>query len=182
MSYPKHVILALLSWCLVLCSEAAFAQQVGITVGPNVQASKARGNLVHNEVLLAADQRNAKKLLGCSMAFSPDQNKLLTIAYVSSDGGNSWEFAVANERGISGDDPACTFGPSGNAYFTNLERNERDVDRLVVYRSTDSGKTWSPPTMLLGSTAAVDRPYVIVDQSDGSYQVRVYVYGQIGQR
>lgn len=177
---PNPVILLLLFWCPLLCSEATIAQQTGIAVGPNVQASKARGNLVHNEVLLAADPGIPKNLLGCSMAFSPEQNKVITIAYVSSDGGISWEFAVTSDRGILSGDPACTFGANGNAYFTNLERNEKNVDRLVAYRSTDYGKTWSPPTMVLGSS--VDRPYVTVDQSDGSYRGRVYVYGQIAQR
>jgi hypothetical protein len=37
-----------------------------ITVGHNVQVSKARGQAIHNEVLLAADPRNPAHLLGCS--------------------------------------------------------------------------------------------------------------------
>jgi hypothetical protein len=176
------VIPLLLPWCLVCWSQTLVAQQAAITVGPNVQVSKARSNFVHNEVLLAADPSNAKNLLGCTMAFSPEQNKILTIAYVSSDGGNSWNFAVTNDRGILSGDPACTFGVDGHAYFTAVERSERANDRLVVYRSDESGKTWATPLILLGSAPAVDRPYVIVDQSAGSYRGRVYVYGQIAQR
>jgi hypothetical protein len=158
------------------------AQQATITVGPNVQASKSRSDLVHNEVLLAADRDSAKNLLGCTMAFSPQQNKVFTMAYASHDSGISWNFAVANDIGNGSGDPACTFGQDGRAYFIAIERSSTQTDTLVVYRSTDYGKTWSPRTVLMASAPSVDRPYVIVDQTNSTYRGRVYIYGQIAQR
>jgi hypothetical protein len=157
-------------------------QPVTITVGPNVQASKSRSELVHNEVLLAADPNNAKNLLGCTMAFSPQQNKVLTMAYASYDNGKSWNFAVANDTGIVSADPACTFGQDGRAYFIAIDRIDPRTDTLVVNRSTDYGKTWSPRTVLLASAPSVDRAYVTVDQTNSKYRGRVYIYGQIAQR
>jgi len=176
----------LLSACVMHWSYNAQAQQeakkITITVGPNVQASKSRNDLVHNEVLLAADPNNAKNLLGCTMAFSPQQNKISTMAYASSDNGISWNFAVANDTGIVSADPACTFGQDGRAYFIAIERTGPRADTLVIYRSTDYGKTWSPRTVLLASAPSVDRAYVVVDQTNSKYRGRVYIYGQIAQR
>ncbi|HKR59762.1 MAG TPA: sialidase family protein, partial [Pyrinomonadaceae bacterium] len=153
-----------------------------ITVGPNVQVSKSRSDLVHNEVLLSADPTNPSRLLGCTMAFSPEQNKVFTIAYVSFDGGKSWEPAVTSDRGIQSGDPSCVYGMNGNAYFTAIERLEPVKMHQLVYRSKDGGKTWLPPVSLLGSGPHIDRSYVVVDQSESRFQGRVYVYGQITQR
>ena len=180
----SKLILLVLLWSALLFGPGAFAQETGITVGPNVQVSKARGDVVHNEVLLAADPSNPSRLLGCTMGFWPERNKLLTLAYVSFDGGKNWRFAVANDAGLLSADPSCTFGPNGNAYFTAIERSRDDErnDRLLVYRSKDGGETWSTPITLFGSAPSVDRPYVIADVSHNSSQGRVYIYGQIGQR
>ena len=182
-AYPLRAFaLLLLPWCLSLCSVRIIAQQPLVTVGPNVQVSKSRSDLIHNEVLLAADRTNPKNLIGCTMAFSSQQNKIVTIAYISDDSGKNWDFAVTNDAGILSGDPACTFGPDGKAYFIALERSSSANDRVVVYRSMDYGKTWSPATTLAGSAPSADRPYVIVDQTAGKYAGRVYVYGQIAQR
>ena len=182
-AYPLRAFaLLLLPWYLSVCSMRVVAQQPLVTVGPNVQVSKSRGDLIHNEVLLAADRTNPKNLIGCTMAFSSQQNKIVTIAYVSDDSGKNWDFAVTNDAGILSGDPACTFGPDGKAYFIALERSSSANDRVVVYHSTDYGKTWSPATTLAGSAPSADRPYVIVDQTSGKYAGRVYVYGQIAQR
>lgn len=186
MSQPRdpliNFVLLLLACSLVPCNKDTSAQQPVITVGPNVQASKSHSDIVHNEVLLAADRTNPKNLLGCTMAFSSQLNKVFAMAYVSHDNGTTWNFAVGNDTGILSGDPACAFGADGRAYFIALERSAPSNDRVVVYRSTDYGKTWSQATTLLGSAPSADRPYVIVDQSTSKYTGRVYIYGQIAQR
>ena len=164
-----------------LLSSGAVAQQPLIEVSPNIQVSKSRNNLVHNEVLLAADPTKPKNLLGCSMAFSPEQNKVLTIAYISLDGGNSWQFAVQNDRAMLSADPSCVFGRSGTVYFTAIERTKLNSDQQVIYRSSDYGKTWNAPEILFGSAPAVDRTYVISDNRETNFQGRIYLYGQIAQ-
>lgn len=167
---------------LWLGERVGLGQPGQITVGPNVQVSKARAEMTHNEVLLSADPLNPNRLVGCTMAFSPKQNKVVTLVYVSSDGGKNWDLALTNDSGIHSGDPACTFGADGSAYFTAIERLESGSQRLLVFRSKDAGKTWSPPTILIGSGIVVDRPYVVADQSASSYQGRVYVYSLITHR
>ena len=162
--------------------RVGLGQQGQITVGPNIHVSKARADMTHNEVLLSADPLNPSRLIGCTMAFSPTQNKVVTLVYISSDGGKNWDLTLTNDRGIHSGDPACTFGVDGSAYFTAIERMESGSQRLLVYRSKDGGKTWSSPTILIGSGIVVDRPYVMADQSGSSYQGRVYVYSLITNR
>ena len=175
-------VLFILFPCLWLGERIGMGQQKQITVGPNIHVSKARGDMVHNEVLLSADPLNPSRLIGCTMAFSSRQNKVVTIVYVSFDGGKNWEFVLTNDRAVHSGDPSCTFGTDGTAYFTALERMESGSKQLVVYRSKDGGKTWSEPSILIGSGQGVDRPYVMVDQGTGSYRGRVYIYGLITHR
>jgi hypothetical protein len=175
-------ILLVLVQCLWLGAQITVGQQGEITVGRNVQVSKSRSDLVHNEVLLSVDPANPSRLLGCTMAFSPEQNKMYTIAYVSFDAGKSWNLAVENKGGVSSADPACTYGVNGSAYFTTMDRLNSGRNHLLAYRSQDAGRTWSSPMILYGSGPSVDRPYVVADQSASSYKGRVYVYGQITQR
>src|SRR5215207_8975521 len=175
-------VLFILFHCFCLGERIGIAQQAQIAVGPNIHVSKTRRDIAHNEVLLSSDPLNPTRLIGCTMAFSPRQNKVVTLVYVSSDGGKNWDFVLTNDRGIHSGDPACTFGADGSAYFTAIERMESGGHRLVAYRSKDGGKTWSPPTILIGSGMVVDRPYVMVDQSPSSYRGRVYVYSLITHR
>jgi hypothetical protein len=90
----------ILSLCLWPGERISIAQQGQITIGPNIHVSKAHREMAHNEVLLSADPLNPSRLIGCTMAFSPKQNKILTIVYVSADGGKNWDFVLTNDRGM----------------------------------------------------------------------------------
>jgi len=175
-------VLFLLFPCVWLGERIGVGQQGQITVGPNIHVSNARADMVHNEVLLSADPVNPGRLIGCTMAFSPSQNMVVTLVYVSADAGKNWDFVLANDKAVHSGDPSCTFGPDGMAYFTAIERLEAGNKQLVVYRSKDGGQTWSQPAVLLGSTISVDRPYVVVDESGSSYRGTIYIYGLITHR
>ena len=103
-----------------ILAQSALAQ---ISVGPNVQVSKANSTRSHAEVLVAADPRNPKNLIGCSMIEpkGPTAQMYNTLAYMSTDGGESWLPSLEVDRGLLGSgDPACAFGPNGEAYFTTI--------------------------------------------------------------
>jgi hypothetical protein len=166
---------------LWFASVVTSGQHPAITVGPNVQVSRAHGDLSHNEVLLAADPVNPGTLLGCSIVFDPIGDKTITLAYITFDGGRSWAPAdTADRTGLTGD-PACAIGPNGQALFTAIEHRDPDIHRLALTRSTNGGKTWLPTQALFGSSQ-IDRDYVSVDRSTGPYRGRVYVHGQIPHR
>jgi hypothetical protein len=104
----------------VLLTLSAWAQ---ISVGPNVQVSKANPTRSHAEVLVAADPQNPKTLLGCSMIEpkEPTAQMWNTLAYMSTDGGATWRPSLEVDRGLLGSaDPACAFGAKGKAYFSDL--------------------------------------------------------------
>src|SRR5260370_28685916 len=84
-----------------------------ITVGPNVQVSKARANIPHGEVILAADSTKPARLLAGSMIEQPDAGDSVVV-YSSSDGGKTWGLALQKEGARAGPkfaDPSRAFWP-----------------------------------------------------------------------
>src|SRR6266702_2386382 len=99
----------LTTYAVLFALSFAIRAQGQITVGPNVQVSKANGQRAHFEVLVAADPINPNRLLGCSLilARQPSQQVTHTIAYSSIDGGASWQPTLEVNRGVFGTtDPA----------------------------------------------------------------------------
>ncbi len=162
----------------VLFTLSASAQ---ISVGPNVQVSKANSTRSHAQVLVAADPQNAKNLLGCSMIEPKEPSAQLfnTLAYMSTDGGATWQPSLEVDRGLLGSaDPACAFGAKGEAYFSTIvgekggRLSEDYKSRLAFYRSLDAGKSWSKPVDML----SLDREFITVDTRSDKYKGRIYVH------
>jgi hypothetical protein len=149
-----------------------------ITLGPNVQVSKQRAEQRHFEVLIASDPENPRHLLACSML----EEKLShvefsgTIAYMSFDGGMNWQETLhVAEEGKRLADPACAYGPGGTAYMAVLAGTGRKSnDRVLVFKSTDMGKTWEKPAEL----PFIDREYLTIDNISQRYRGRVYLNGR----
>jgi BNR/Asp-box repeat len=186
---------------LALAVGVASVPAARITVGPNVQVSKTRGQMVHNEVIVAADPGNPDHLLGCSILTPANDlpkysftnfvapRTSATIAYVSFDGGNHWAPALEVSRGNYGTDPSCAMGPDGRAYFAAIVSDDKKFDEdnqeprefaprmlFLNWYSKDGGKTWEPSAM--PQVYDIDREYLVVDDTGGKYNGRVYVHGQ----
>jgi hypothetical protein len=144
-----------------------------ISVGPNVQVSRARAEHTHYEVLAAADPADASRLLACSFLFPAGGGETTTVVYASSDGGKTWEPTLGGEELVNTSDPACVYGPGGEAYYVAslLPRGERR--RMKFYRSKDGGRTWGPATIF----TYMDRQYVFADTTSGPNHGRIYVNG-----
>ncbi|HTO75841.1 MAG TPA: sialidase family protein [Thermoanaerobaculia bacterium] len=153
----------------------ALASDDAIQVGRNVRVSRAREGIAHNEVLLAADPVDPGRLLGCSMAFDPQRNKVYTIVYASSDGGASWTPTLETSDLEFSGDPACALGKDRRAYYMALGWKEGGKVVDPIYRSGDSGATWSQP-LLLHSFHGLDREYLSVDNTGGKFDGRVYAH------
>jgi hypothetical protein len=149
--------------------------QSAIAVGPNVQVSSARPDWEHNEVILAADPNDARRLLAASMFLDPSKGGYSVATYVSFDGGRSWQSSliVGRELGHYGD-PATAFGCKGTAFSLSLKSlGPRYQWQTLVHRSDDGGKTWLPPTVL----PYIDREYITVDCTNSKYRGRIYIHG-----
>jgi hypothetical protein len=153
-----------------------------ITVGPNVRVSSANTDVPHYEVMLAEDPADPKRFLACSIiAPSQDEYEYETVAYLSTNGGLSWRPTLETHNTGSGD-PACAFGPDGEAYFAELQEAE-DPDghqhgHTFVYVSRDAGSIWSSPLRL----RQADREYITVDDTNGPRRGRVYVNAAMSTR
>ena len=117
-----------------------------------------------------------------SIAISPTQPKhmvagaVLNYAYHSEDGGYTWKKQVLHStHGVYGD-PVILADYKGNFYYAHLSdpsgkrwADERLLDRMVVQKSSDNGRTWNN-----GSHTEVrhpkdqDKEWLAVDARTGS--------------
>ena len=147
-----------------------------ITVAANVQVSAARPAWPHNEVVMAADPRNAGRLVACSMYSKADGN-MGSAAYVSFDDGRTWSEPVVSGA-LYANDPTCAYGPDGSVFFAHKTRAvsrevaSSDSDRLGVHVSRDGGRTWAPE---LRGPQTTDRPWIAVDARLAAPHGRIYV-------
>ena len=165
---------------LAVFSPFGLAQTPGkegalISVGPNVQVSKALPNGEHYETLLAADPNNRNNLLGASMVFSEETNKYSIVAYKTTDSGTSWSTSLVASENSYQSDPAIAYGTDGTIYIVYGAPDEKFNYLTYIYRSKDSGKTWLPRTAL--PKGSFDRFYFAVDDTGGKFNGRVYVQG-----
>jgi hypothetical protein len=125
-------------------AAALAASEPDIRVGPNVQVSRARDRIAHNEILLAADPNDPARLLGCSMAFDPARNRTFTIVYASSDGGQTWAPTLETADLEFSGDPTCALGRNARAYYMALGVKPGGKISNPIYRSEDSGRRGAP--------------------------------------
>ena len=144
-----------------------------IAVGENLLVS-GEPDKMHTETLIAADPNDANRLLGCAIVFLDGARRRTTAVYASSDGGKTWKQTLDARKFFYSSDPAIAFGSNGVAYYSttvNVRAEDRPV--VMIYRSTDSGKTWQAPTAI----PFVDREYLAIDNTGGKYHGRVYING-----
>jgi hypothetical protein len=159
---------------LVITIVVAQAQE-SISVGPNVQVSKALGSDPHFEMQIAADPFHPERLLACSMFWPKDYVKSEVVTYASLDGGLSWALTLRTrgEGRHESWDPTCGYGPGGVAYTfsENIDANNKSFDRID--RSTDGGKTWETPVR----TKHAERNFITVDTTAGPQSGWIYLQG-----
>src|SRR6267142_3427630 len=146
----KHgLLIVLYGVALVISSDTSATGQV--TVGPNVQVSRERAGVTHTEVLAAADLKDAKRLMACSIIGPSPDGKTITGTYASFDGGATWAPVVVDGDQFESFDPACTYGIEGVALFASLSRGRDFIPRLNAYHSEDGGRIWAQSNILTGN-------------------------------
>ncbi len=117
-----------------------------------------------------------------TICISPkDQNvivagSVLNNVYVSKDGGATWsKDKLKSSFGVFGD-PVIRFDNLGNAYYAHLSNPDGRaysspsfLDRIVVQKSSDNGKTWTDGSFPPGDTLTDhDKHWLAVDPIDNS--------------
>jgi hypothetical protein len=173
--------LAFFAFCLLvdLCQAVCKAQESGknspIRVDGNVQVSLPNKQVAHNEVVIAADPGDRKRLLAGSIIERQNDGMRgdSVTAYASSDGGATWEAVFEKRTEKDGPrylDPAVAFGRSGSVYLASLGTLETK-NFVDIVRSRDGGKTWTGATRLEHRD---DRPFLVVDCTGGEFRDRLY--------
>lgn len=147
-----------------------------IVVSPDVLVSRD-GDRPHVEIMVAANPRNANHLIAGAITFTRPDGGPATKAYVSRDGGMSWDdVAFPEQRTIGGADPQVAFTAAGTAIFATLAMGPDETGRtrafLHSYRSGDEGRTWSDAYDL---GASYDHPMLVADHTTGRFAGRLYM-------
>jgi len=144
-----------------------------IVIGPNVLVSRD-GDVAHCETMVVANPKDPKNLIGTSITLTRPDGGATNKAYVSADGGSTWQDVGFDEGEQGGGDPQVGFGASGTAYFTGISF----TNGIYFCRSEDGGKTWSKP-MTVGRG---DHEMLVTDYTTGPYAGRVYIAEETDQK
>ncbi len=141
------------------------------------------------EVSIAINPTNPNNIVGVSLQYGKaGQPRVSNVAYVSSDGGHTWEtIASHNPDGrIQGDD-AVIMNAGGTAFhayisFDGIRQKRPKVARngIFVQSSADGGRTWAEPVPVVDHLNTVlpfeDKPYLASDDGhDSPYAGNLYL-------
>jgi hypothetical protein len=173
-----------LACCTLLATAPALA--IPIAVQPNIQVSKQHESLFHGEVIVGADPVNPQHLIACSGVWPPESDRHpVVMAYMTIDGGLTWNQVDKSFSKADGLDPVCGFGfhnivylgsyGSADVYWWQhseqpIPRGGIDPEHDYLAYSRDGGRTWSKPHAL----KAGDRPMLAVDTTTSRFRGRVY--------
>ena len=147
----------------------------------NIQVTHgASVNNAHSESSLAINPNNPMQVVAASKKFNNIHTYDFTLATeYSTDGGATWHDSTA--LGMVGftvmTDPTLAWDDQNNVYLLGLSGTnppEWDAIGMVVYKSTDGGKTWSAPKPIHNS-AGDDKQWLAGDTNPASpFHGRVY--------
>ncbi len=181
-----------LSWLVLLATLGSMAPtQAAVPpaattpraiVGPNMLVSRD-GDFPHIELIVAANPRNVKNLVGGAITYTRPNGGFASRTYATLDGGATWhasEFPEQVEWG--GGDPYVAFTPQGTALFCALTMAKDESSRqrafLQVWRSEDGGRSWQAKPADLG--CSYDFEKMAVDQTTGGFAGRAYIAALYG--
>ena len=147
----------------------------------NIQVTQdTKLNNARSESSIVVNPNNPKQIVAGSKKFRNIQTYDFTLATeYSHDSGHSWKDSA--DVPLAGftllTDPALAWDDSGNAFLVGLAGNNPptfDTVGIVIYKSTDGGKTWSAPNPIHNSIGD-DKQWAAGDANPASpFHGRVY--------
>lgn len=111
-------------------------------------------------------------------------NQLVIKTRVSFDAGQTWSNTTSIPHihpAYGAADPSIAFDRNGNVYVSYIDFSTAlDSGSVLLRKSTDGGLTWGAATEAIGMHSdpgkrAIDRPWMVVDQSTGAASGNVYI-------
>ncbi len=155
-------------------------------MGTNVQVTSTGPNGAHSESSVAINPLNSQNIIAVSKNFTDRINYVMTVLPLFSiNGGQSWTATpLALPQGWGGmTDPDIVFTPDGTAvllteglaYTPNAGDEGITTLAMVVFRSTNGGKSWDGPIILHANDPTDDKGWITCDSLAGSpYSGRLY--------
>jgi len=166
-------------------SEAVLTRR-GLFAQGNIQVTQGTPMQARSESVIAVNPRNPNNLIAASKKFSNIKTYRFTIGVrVSHDGGDSWQDAMLpllpewgehdgdiEIEGPGMTDPAVVFDDFGNAFMVGEPLRYRDSEGedletigMFIYKSTDGGLHWSPPSPLHVGDRTDDKSWIACDNN-----------------
>lgn len=153
---------------------------------PHIRAQNtelSEGFVFDGEPYLIVHPQNAQNLVVAWMGFAP--GNAVAIHYRSSmDGGETWTepaFIPHTVSGFTSADPSMAFDADGKLFLSYIDyAPDGSTGAVHVVNSMDGGISWSGPVEVIHADDdlgefPVDRPWMAIDRSDGSYSGNIYI-------
>jgi len=144
----------------------------------------SEGVVFDGEPYLCVNSQNLQQITVVWMGYIPYVTKIVLKLRMSSDGGQTWSDKVYIPH-VNPDygsaDPSLAYDNSGNLFLSYIDFDKvTDAGAVYVRKSTDNGLTWGEATEVIninsdGDQHPVDRPWISIDRSGGTYDGNIYV-------
>jgi hypothetical protein len=159
---------------------------LSLVVFPQAADNPINANATFNgEQSLAVDPTNPAHLVVAWMKYHvfPSPAGMVIAVSSSSNGGASWSapIEIPHFRAHwSSADPTLAFKSDGSLYLGYIDaKGANDSSSVFVRKSTNGGLSWGAASKVIDyfdlADLAVDRPWMAVDNSGGTYDGNVYV-------
>ncbi|MFZ5552650.1 MAG: exo-alpha-sialidase [Bacteroidota bacterium] len=135
------------------------------------------------EPFIAVNPANPNNVIAAWIKVTGFTQAAIAVSY-SNNAGQTWS-SPQNMGHLSASwtsaDPSITFNSSGTAFlaYVDYEYPSLDSGAVAVVSSANGGMTWSSPVQaidgLINSDKPVDRPWIVADNSGGTYNGRLYI-------
>ena len=157
---------------------------------PNIQVTHdSNPNNARSESAVLINPNNPQQIVAASKKFKDIHTYDFTLATAySSDGGRTWhdsaDFVLPASATVM-TDPTLAWDDVGNVFFVGLVGNNPpawNTIGIVIYKSTDGGKTWGNPNLIHTSTGD-DKQWAAGDTNPASpFHGRIYAVWDDGSQ
>jgi hypothetical protein len=143
----------------------------------------SNGSVFDGEPYLAINPNNPQHMVVAWMGFKMS-NQIVIKTTASFNGGQTWSvanFAPHTNPAYGSADPSLAFDAAGNVFLCYIDYDDLiDSGSVYIRKSIDGGLNWGAPTEVINAHSdagkyPVDRPWISIDNSGGSYSGNIYI-------